>query len=651
MVTFTDQGLDSGYSPDAMYTNEDLFEGFTIGEWEVLPGRGVLRRGDQEERPEPKVFEVLISLASQDGNLVTRDDLVNDVWDGRPTTDEPINRCLSQLRGHLDDRKLPHEYIETLQRRGYRLMKPVELHKPSTLSETEATTESGSNLRMWKVVATIMALGFLVTIALTMRSFGPDPEIRSIAVLPIDNLSGDPSNQYIVDGIKNVLARRLSEIPDLVIKNTRVTYDEEPSHIAELLDVESVLSGAVQLQGSTLKVTYLVTRGEDNVTIGAGEVDGELDRIFSLQERLATAVRNELTGSSTPGTITSYTPDSEAYNRYLRGIYALEHRGETDNLERAVELFQESIRLDEKFGPAYLALATAYAVMPYYAYAVKPYYRDMPFAETDRAAIQTIEKGVEVDSQIEDAAAMIYGSVYHKQKKWSESEAAYRRAISARVVDSNAFNWYSRMLASVGRLDEALTQALAAEAIDPDNGVINSRVAMVHTWLGNSEQAHEFFRRANDFGEKGVTHQLAYALLLIRDGRIEEAASIATTASLMLGISVDWVEPVFAAFADLSLAGPALQVLDQTSHDRTPDLLIQVTARTMLRDVDGAMDVARQLEEPGEVFQMDVLFTPELQPLRDHPEFMPLLERLGVVSYWRESGCAYDGKKASCTAD
>jgi DNA-binding winged helix-turn-helix (wHTH) protein/TolB-like protein len=636
-----------------MPTEEDLFKGFTIGEWEVLPGKGILRRGEVEERPEPKVFDVLISLAKRDGNLTTRDDLIDDVWDGRPIGDEPINRCLSQLRGHLGDRDRPHQYVETLQRRGYRLMKPVELHEPSGAPElsSELSAGSGPSLRLWKIVAAVMALGFLATIALTMRPLGSGTELRSIAILPIDNLSGDISNQYIVDGIKNVLARRLSEIPDLVIKNTRVTYDEEPSQIAELLEVESVLSGAVQLQGSTLKVTYLVTRGEDNVTIGAGEVDGELDRIFSLQERLATAVRNELTGSATPDTIASYTPDSEAYNRYLRGIYALEHRGETNNLERAVELFQESIKLDERFGPAYLALATAYAVMPYYQYAVTPYYRNLPVAETDRAAIQTVETGIEVDKNIEDAAALIYGSVYHKQKRWYESEAAYRRAISSKVVDSNAFNWYSRMLASVGRLDEALMQALAAEAIDPDNGVINSRVAIVHTWLGNSEQALEFFRRANDLGEKGATHQLANALLLIRDDRFKEATSIAMTASQMAGVSTDWVEPVFAAFANPSLAGPALQALDQAPRDRTVGLLIQVTARTMLGDVSGAMDFARQLEEPGEWFQMDLLFTPELKPLRDHPEFMPLLERLGVVSYWQESGCTYDGTKAICIAN
>lgn len=624
-----------------MLKKEDLFEGFTIGKWEVLPGHGVLRRGEQEERPEPKVFEVLIALACRDGNLVTRDDLVNEVWGGRATTDEPINRCLSQLRGHLDDRHRPHQYIETLQRRGYRLMKPVKLHKPSEKSPPETTPQSGPGMRLWKIVAVVMALGFLGTVALTMRPTDSDPGIHSIALLPIDNLSGDPGNQFIVDGVKDVLARRLSEIPELAIKNTRVRYDEEPSRIAKLLDVDSVLSGTVQLEGSTLKVTYLLTRGDDNVAIGSGEVEGNLEGIFALQERLAMAVRNELIGSAQPLQTKAYTPNSDAYNRYMRGMYALKHRGEADNLEKAVALFQESIRLDERFGPAYLSLATAYALMPAY--------RDLPVEETDRAAIQTVEKGIAVDSRIADAASAIYGSALHQQKKWSESEAAYRRATSAKVVDSTAFNWYSRMLASVGRLDDALAQALAAEAIDPDDGVINSRVAITYTWLGHSGKAHEYFRRAESLGATGLTEQvLPYVLLLVRDERFLEAEQMAMTAISAAGGNTAWIRPVFAAFTDRSLRGSALQALDQGSGDGTLVPEAEVTARVILGDIDGAMAVARRLEEPGEIFAMDLLFTPEFQSLREHPDFMPLLERLGVVDYWRETGCTFDGQKATC---
>jgi len=624
-----------------MPTKDDLFAGFTIGDWEVLPGQGVLRRGDQEERPEPKVFEVLLALACHDGNLVTRDELIRAVWGGRPTSDEPINRCLSQLRGHLDDRSKPHQYVETLQRRGYRLMKPVKLHRRVESSATrERDLAPGPGSRLWIIVVALMVLGILATIALTMRPAATSHEIRSIAVLPIENLSGDPNNQYIVDGIKNVLARRLSEVPGLTIKNTRDKYDGEPSQIAELLDVDAVLSGAVQLQESTLKVTYLVSRGRDNVTIGSGEVNGDLAGIFALQERLANEVLNGLSDSAPKAQVATNAPNAEAYNRYMRGLYALDHRGERDNLEKAIKLLQESIRLDEEYGPAYLALATAYALMPYY--------RSLPVLETDRAAIQTIERGIAVDPSIKSAAGRIYGSHYHQQKRWSESELAYRLATSAPIQEATAFNWYSRMLNSVGRLDDALQQALRAEAIEPDNGVVNSRLAIVYTWLGDSGKAVDYFERAGDLGGTSAIHNLAYALLLIREGRIADAEAMAVASVGTADGSIDWIQPVFAAFVDPSVAGYALEVLTRVSADRGLVPEVEVTARTMLGDTDGAMAVARRLEEPGEFFQMDLLFAPELQALRDHPGFMPLLQRLGVVDYWEDAGCEFDGQKAVC---
>jgi DNA-binding winged helix-turn-helix (wHTH) protein len=125
-----------------MLTEEQLRQGFRIGDWEVLPLRGVLRNGEQEERPEPRVFGVLIALAKRNGDLVTRDELVDELWDGRPTSDEPINRCLSQLRGHLGDKSRPHHYVETLTRRGYRLIQPVELLKPVEESAPAASATS-----------------------------------------------------------------------------------------------------------------------------------------------------------------------------------------------------------------------------------------------------------------------------------------------------------------------------------------------------------------------------------------------------------------------------------------------------------------------------------------------------------------------------
>ncbi len=623
-----------------MPSKEELLEGFTIGDWEIHPGQGVFRRGDEEVRPEPLIFKVLYSLAMRDGECVTRDDLIEDAWDGRPTADDPINRSIAQLRGHLGDKSRPHQYVETLHRRGYRLMQPVKLHAGPKAPVEDSVSRAGN--RRWKIVAGVMAVGLLLSIALSLFRQPVETDIRSIAVLPIENLSGDPSKQYIVGGIRNVLVRRLSEISELSIVNAQVRYDLEPSEIAARLEVDSVLTGAVQLQGSTLKVTYLVSRGDDNVTVGSGEVNGDLDGIFALQERLANAVRDDLVGKGAPKLITLYTPDSNAYDSYMRGIHAFERRGDGDNLEQAIALFEESIGLDEYYGPAYLSLATAYALLPYY--------RDAPVDETSTQAIQTVEKGVAVDSNIADAAGAVYGSVFHKQKMWSESEAAYQRAVSAQVVDSTAFNWYSRLLASVGRLDDSLAQALAAVSIDPDNAVNNSRVAIVYTWLGNSDEAFRYFRRAVSLGASGITtHDLPYALLLLRAGRFEEATEIAVSASTTESIDPGWVGPVFEAFLDPAKAEAGLKALDDAEDVLANEVL--VTARTVLGDIDGAMAIAAELEKPGETFQMDLLFTPELQPLRDHPEFMPLLERLGVVDYWEQAGCSFDGHKAVCTTN
>src|SRR5210317_414299 len=163
-----------------MPTEEELRQGFRIGDWEVLPLRGVLRRDGLEEKPEPRVFGVLIALARRDGDLVTRDELVDELWDGRPTSDEPINRCLSQLRRHLGDKSRPHRYVETLTRRGYRLVQPVEPleaaeEEAQAPSETPATVSSAR----WKPIGAALAVAALAWLVWTVW---PPGEFRSIGV-------------------------------------------------------------------------------------------------------------------------------------------------------------------------------------------------------------------------------------------------------------------------------------------------------------------------------------------------------------------------------------------------------------------------------------------------------------------------------------
>lgn len=617
-----------------MPTQEKLRTGFSIGEWEVVPDEGIVRRGAEVIKPEPQTMRVLLALAERDGKLVTKQEFFDEIWDGRATSDEPLTRAIREVRKCFGDSAREQKYVGTLHRVGYKLEQHVEFPGPS--------------LRMWKVVASVLLLGFIgiaVFVGIKKLTDGDvidSPPSRSIAVMPFGNLSGDEADEYLVLGFKEELVHMLQGMDDYTVKRVRGDYIQlESEDIAEKLGVESLLDGSLRRSGNDLKITYQISK--DGSVINGAEIKGSVDDLFSLQESLALIVREDLIGKTTQTLIKSRPSDSKAYDSYMRGVYALEHRASPENLERAIELFQKAIQLDKSYGPPYLTLATVYSLMPDY--------RRAPQLEMDSLALETVNAGIAADPNLEDAGGFIWGFVYHKQKRWHEAEKAHLRAINADVVDSNAFNWYSRMLASVGRLDEALRIALAGLQLDPSSPLLNSRVAMCYAWLQDTERALEYYERANELGWAGSTHRVGYAWMLLQTGQVEKAQNLTNSALQDGEMLTSWVAPVFGALVDESdplktLA--AIEALDEAATVQPATPLLDFTVRGLLGDLDGAMQVAELLEQPGEAFEMDLLFVPELAAIRQHPGFMPLLDRLGITDYWYDRGCVWNGDKVNC---
>jgi adenylate cyclase len=621
-----------------MPSKEDLAHGFRIGDWEVFPARGVLRCGEHEEIPEPKVFLMLVALAVRDGDVATKEDLVDEVWEGYPVGDDSITRCVAQLRKHLGEQC--KTYVKTLTRRGYRLDVPVIPIQPE-VAPTDPRTQATSLLnqgRLWMLLASVVVV---VLIAIWVGT--PDSR-RSIAVLPFENLTGDPSNQYRVTGFKVELLHTLGNIPNLTVKDGKVAYPGlQVQEIADQLDVDFVLSGALRMVEDNLKFTYAVEKGSNGRTVSAGEVAGEVGDEFALQGQLAMVVRNDLVGESTQHLIAeNRDPNSAGFDRYMRGMHAFERRGRgsLENLDAAIELFEESIELDPTFGPSYLSLASAYALLPDY--------RDAPLQQTHARAMELVDRAIAVDPKLIAAGSAVQGFVYHKQRRWAEAEEAYLRATTADLVDSTAFNWYSLMLAGVGRLDDALKQILLAQEIDPSSAVINARTAIIYTWLGESERAGDYFQRAGKLGASGEIYVLGQAMLYIRAGRFEEAARLAGAGVEFAGGRTDWIEPLFEAFNDPSDRAAALVAIEAAFADSVLDPRLEIIARSMLDDVDGAMAVAMSIAESGAIFEMDVLFLEELSSLREHRDFMKLMDSLGVSDYWAANSCAWKDDKIRC---
>ena len=216
----------------------DLSAGFRTGEWLVLPAEGIVRRGDDARSPEPLQFKLLMVLASRQGELVSKDELIEILWDNRAQSDAPLNRCVSQLRKALDDAK-PYRYIENVSKRGYRLKSPVVPLKAADIrpaaNEVSVAPEApvipapvltvpGAR-RGWLLPAfAVVALG-IAAWAYLSRPADPPAAIQTIGVLPFDNLSVSAGSDYLVGGFKEELVSSLHGVPGLSIVNSRLPYD------------------------------------------------------------------------------------------------------------------------------------------------------------------------------------------------------------------------------------------------------------------------------------------------------------------------------------------------------------------------------------------------------------------------------------------
>ena len=621
-----------------MPTEEDLKKGFTIGEWTVLPARGELCKGDRVVVPEPMVMKVLLSLAMRNGDVVTKEELIDEVWNGRVTSDDTIVQKASQLRGYLDDKQKPYRYVETLTKVGYRLKQEVHLLEVPGEESEPAPRKRRNGSRSLLLGAAAVVAAIVVYIIWPAR-FG------SIGVLPFENQTGSAANQYLVSGFKETLIQTLHEIPDFSPIPGRDTYDgiEVPA-IAAILDVESVLFGVVQLNGNTLKINYHVARGSDGVSVSSGSITGPRDESFRLQAELAVILRNDLVGKSSRQLEFSNQPaSSAAFDTYMRGLHAFERRGPPGKIEEAIDLFKKTIDLDPQFGPAYLSLAMLYVLLP-----DQRDQRVWQLEETHALAISIVEQGIAVDESIRDAANAIFGFVYQKQRKWGLAEQAYIRASSAQAIESTAFHWHSLMLANVGRLDDALQKALAAQRIDPSNAVVNSRVAEAYAWLNDVENAAEFFERTGQLGGGDTSYLLTHALWLQRQGRVDEAQKVLGDAVSIMGDGSKWFELVFAALADTTQRESGLAAIDRAAADAAINLRVEVYLRTQLGDIDGAIRVASGLTRQGETLGTDFLFLPELLPVRQHADFLALMEDLDIAAYWEEAGCVFQDAAVHC---
>src|SRR5215469_328163 len=355
--------------------------------FEVDLQTGELRKHGVRQNLPGQPFQVLEALLERPQELVTREELRRRLWPDHTTVDYDLalRKCINRLREVLGDSAENPRYVETVPRRGYRFIGEVYARGNGNIREARTELPPAQALRPWNagVIALSGAVVALVLLLVTWRADVPGrvrewlslkaakPPIRSLAVLPLQNLSGDPAQEYLSDGMTDALITDLAQIESLrVISRTSVMRykrsDKSLPEIARELNVEGVVEGTVQRSGDQVRITAQLIHVLSDRHLWAKTYQSSMGDLFALQNEIARTIAQQIQSTlfvrEPPRVGWEQPVNPKAYDAYLKGDYFMK-RFTRDSLPKAAEYFEDAIRDDPDFVPAYAKLAGTYLIL------------------------------------------------------------------------------------------------------------------------------------------------------------------------------------------------------------------------------------------------------------------------------------------------
>lgn len=493
-----------------------LLNGFTVGAWHAEPLRGQIKRDDGEQRHlEPKVMDVLVSLARHAGEPVTRDMLLTEVWGSQAVSDEPLTRAIGELRRALDDNRAAPTYVETIPKRGYRLIAEVQVLSPvesgrNAPHETEPQASfPGTALARRAGIAAVL----IIVAAFAFRVLNPEivntvqiepASPLSIAVLPFRNRSAIAEDAYFVDGIHDDIVTQLAKLSfvDKVISRTSMErYRQTEKSVPEIgaeLGVENILEGGVQRYGDQIRINVQLIRAPTDEHLWAETYERELtaENIFAIQNEIASAVAGALQATLTADDAArlheSRTSSLAAYDTYLLGRQAMAKRTVAD-LQESRRFFQQASAADPEFALAHAALADSTALLVLYGGLPESAY-----AEAESHA----QRALTLDGDLGEAHTSL-GFIRWRQNRFRPAdldvaEASFQAAQQFAPNYAPAYQWHAMMLLDAGRKAEAADMMRRAIALDPWDPMLHTDLGSIYAQIGVNEAALTSFHRALD---------------------------------------------------------------------------------------------------------------------------------------------------------
>jgi adenylate cyclase len=556
------------------------------------------------------------------------------------TLAEPGGICISDVVHGQVRTKLALRYQDLGERYVKNIAEPVRvlrvLMDGTIPAANPAKTIAGTKRHMLLAVIGVLLLAVIIYGVVKWRSPGgqiaqqPSANartIRSIAVLPLDNFSGDPNQEYFADGMTDELTTDLASISAIrVISRTSVmqykgAHRPPAPEIAKALNVDGLVEGSVLRIGDRVRITAQLIDASADKHLWAQSFERTSHDVLALQDELAAAIAREIDVQLTPreqARLTSARPvNPEAHEAYLKGRYFLSNPS-PENLPKALTQFEHATQLDPGFAHAYAGLSDAYSLGMVIDQGSFSPVIFLPKAEA------AAKKALQLDNTLAEAHCSLAQVLLFD---WKETESEYRQAIALNPNYAYAHDQYALMLAWLGRFDEAITESMRAAELDPLSPEIHADWALVLAWQGNYQAAMEQAHRGLDLDPTSYFTQYSVGYADIQAGRISQAIPELQKSQK---IGAAYLGYAYAVSGDRTRAMGVLEKLRQGSEPRYVSQVWPAIIYLGLGDRQRSLQGLEKAYEARDPWLTGLKVDRVFDPLRSDPRFIELMRKVGL---------------------
>lgn len=604
------------------------------------------RRVKLEHQP----MELLILLAERKGQLVTRDDIVEKLWgkDVFVEVDQSINAAIRKIRYALKDDPAHPRYLETVVSKGYRFIGDVEVVAAGakTAPELDIKQEAGrpgyyGNYPRRRIFQVAGLVAILVVIvwgwSRWYKRISPQTgQIHSLAVLPLANLSGDPAQDYLAQGMTDELITELAKISSVrVISRTSVTRYQGTTktipQIAQDLRVDAVVEGTVVRFGERVRITAQLIEANTDRHLWAERYERDFRDVLTLQREVAGKIAEEVNATLTPAEhaklAAANAVNTQAYDAYLRGRFFW-NKWTEEGVRKGISYFQQAIQADPNYAPAYAGLAESYISFGDLGIGV------LPPHEANAAAEAAARKAISLDDNSAEGHVLLAMSRLRRDGDLTQVEKEFKRAIELSPGSAMAHHWYSHYLLAIGRTKEAMAEGERAYDLNPVDPEMGVHLQWLYYHLHNYDQVIAQGRKTLELDPRfGETHWFL-GLAYEQQRAYKPAADELQLAVNLSGRRISTLSSLghlLAVSGDRRAASKILLELDGLSEKRYVPAYDKALIYVGLGANSKALAELEKSYEEGAYWMLNIQYDPRLDPLRSDSHFQDLVSRVGVA--------------------